>query len=1567
MKTTHVRKRFLGFFSAFIFILFSVFCAAAAQAVSIADYFPLNHGDERVYEAVTEMDFDGDGTVDETWNGMGTSIVQNNPDNTKSYLLYTTGHGEISGYELNNHGLILAADGFFECEEGGSVQILSENPDNTNYLLPFELELGDSFTRTIRFDVVYNSITESSIPGMYAVVTANVTVGSALQSLTVNGMLFTDVVVVTMDNELHFYADGAEEPDSPEHEKITLYLAPDIGVVKAISFETWDDGVLETETLTIVKYSVGALTDQVAGLVSLPGTITDGSAPLTYVDNNAHASLATMAASTAEGTASSAPADSSGAFTLYYYDSNTPTALMGGAFLYQPYYQEITGGGAIDTNIVLTASATAECDEGGGGMPGGGGTSGVGIYMTGQIFVDTNDNNQYDAGTDVQSTGLWIDVWDEASGMWGGAPVGTDGTYSVNLPVATGNFEVNVWPDFESTTNYVGGTFVSYEGDDPADGYDGSATGDWENKTLIPVTGADVVVNIELLAGVAVSGVVKDSNGNPIQSVWVNVWSESTGIGGGAETDASGVFSASVAEGTGYDIWVDTWNLAEQGFMGGFFKDDDGGSGVDKGDDTLWSGGTTGDHMERTLIDVSSSGVSNITITLGSGTKIFGKVIDSEGNPVPWLWVDANSDVTGSWGGSSTNETGDFSMVVEPGVGYRVGCWPWEGDYVGGFWQAGADNTNTTSGQDGTLNPNWDDATLLGVSADVEINIILSAGNTISGRVTDNDGPVSWIWVEANSDSIWSWFGSSTDDEGYYRIAVSPATDYKVQVWSNGQYQTTFYNQATNWEDATLVDASSSSVSGIDLVLSTGAGISGTITGLESGDYAWIDAWSESTWSWGGTNVTGTGSDMAYQIAGLGEASDYRLNVWADGYQSGNVKSDGTLGSWDQAALFSAGAENADITLSTGKEITGTISGLSAGDYVWVDAWSDTTWSWGGANVVATGATADFTIYGLGVAQDFRVSIWADGYASGFYGGTLEEAASAPVSWDRATLINTTNDVSGLNIVLSSGNSIGGTITGLGSGEWAWIDAWSESTGSSGGANVTGTGADVTYEIKGLGAASDFRVSIWSDDYMSGSYSAGGIVNWETADLVDSSGDPSDINFALSQGQTISGTITGLDRGEWAWIDAWSESTWAWGGTSVVGLAGGTVQYEIKGLVSAADFVVNFWPDDHANQLEDNVDSSTNPTNINFVAATGNTISGSVSGAGANEWVWLDAWSESTWNWGFADVQVDASGDGTYEIKGLGDASDYVVNAWSSNEQVFYNQATSWMDATKVDLSQQESASDIDFAFGSITRYTLSGTIAGLPEDSTIWVWIDTWDDDTWTWGGTDVQGNGNFSLDLVPGNYRVGVYAYGYANVYYSATNEVTTAWDSAQEVALNQDVNIGTLTLSAGHSITGTVTESSDPVVNVWVDAYNRSAGIWGGGMTNSQGEYEIPGLPNGTYTVSIWSIDGNYEADVTIEDADVTHDITIGDEGTGDLSGTVTLGGSAAADAVVTLFDSGNTFVNAVTTDANGAYSFSGFAAGDYTVKVDTDGDGTAEDSASVIITAGGTTTHDVDVPL
>ena len=1076
-----------------------------------------------------------------------------------------------------------------------------------------------------------------------------------------------------------------------------------------------------------------------------------------------------------------------------------------------------------------------------------------------------------------------IHVWSDKTMNGGGGEADENGSFAVQVPEGP-EYHINV-----ETPLGLGMLNGFFKDQTPDDGlWAGYLTGNWEDKTVIDV-GPDGVngIQINLKPGIKVSGIVLDSTGKPVKGIgpdgnpifpWIRAWSDKIKNGGGGPVNENGTFSFLVPEGSAYDFRIEA--PLGTNYIGGFFKDKDNGNGSNPGNDNKWLGNAVGSPKDKTLIDVSPNGLSNMKIFLENGVRIFGKITDSEGNPVPDIWLEAHSEMKHAGGGTSTDDQGKYSIAVSPGLDYIFGIWPDEkSDFIGGFLKSETLNGIVNH----HLVPNWENADQLKVADDMELNVVLNRGCFIKGRVTDREGvPVPGIWVEASSKEFHEVFGASTDKEGFYKIVVPPSNipKYRVVVWGDGIYQTNFGENTGIWENAEPVPCPAP---GIDFILSKGDTISGVISGLQPKEIASIHAWSEKNKNGGNIEVIGTGQPVNFKIGGLAPGDDYRIDVWAEGYRGGFLNNNGGLGAWENANLFPSNATEVQIMMSAGKTICGTLSGLSPGTNAWLDAWSEETGSWGEIKVSADNSgSAPYCIDGLASAKDFRVSVHSKDYKHGFFGG----ANSPLVPWDSAVFIDTsTGNVQGIDMVMSQGRKIMGTITGLGQGESASIEAFSEKTGAWGGIEVKGTGSPVPYVIAGLGAAPDIRVSIHAEEYIEGFYNPGrpgGIAQWENAELLNTTaGDVNKIDFTLSKGQPISGWITGLEAGESAWLDAWSESG-SWGEVKVTGSGSGKDVYTIPGLGNASDYVVWFKPEKHTHTCRENV--AIGAKDVNFNASAGNSISGRIEGAPPNKWLWIDAFSEASGGHG-VDIKTDKNGNADYEIKGLAPDSGYIVGLYSDQKHLFYDHTPFWNKAAKVDISSG-SATGINFIIGNVQAkfYTLSGTIAGLNED--VVVNIDAWDEDTGAWGGAIRNGNGEFSIEHLPqGNYHVSINVHGFAEALYNGSG-LTHDWKTAVKVPMNKDMNIGELSFAAnvhaGYGMTGIVKDSSAlPAVKAMVEVCNTANCI--SILTNPTGLYELTGLQNGTYNVFVTGINATgaeekFEGTVSIDGSDVSYDINL-----------------------------------------------------------------------------------------
>ncbi|MDX8412904.1 MAG: carboxypeptidase-like regulatory domain-containing protein, partial [Mariprofundales bacterium] len=1047
---------------------------------------------------------------------------------------------------------------------------------------------------------------------------------------------------------------------------------------------------------------------------------------------------------------------------------------------------------------------------------------------------------------------------------------------------------------------------------------------------------------------------------------------------GGANTDAAGIATISVPTATNVSAAVPTflvsvwpgWNpntgIQDTSFIGGVV--DSSYSLISDWTSAANFATDLSDWPTTTALgnDANGTAVTGLLVTASAGATLGGTVSDSAGNPLPNIWVSANDNSFTTFFGTGgvTDSNGNYTMTLADGS-YDISVW----DPV--YINPPVQSVNVKNGA-------ITDQYAATVTA---MNFTMGPGSTISGRVTDQSGAgLANMWVDLHTRDYTQFNGASTDVNGDFSVSVTPATNYVAVVYGwgpNGDrlYQDNFYNGGSDEASATTIDGSADKVN-VNFVMKSGAAISGTIAGLASGDTVWLDISSESAGAWGNAQVTGsgTGSDT-FTITGLASATDYRLNWWSDKYISGTYG--GTLGTtttapvdWFAATMLDTSVGDvtgADITMSTGNTITLTVSGLQSGDSVDASAWSDSTANggWGNATADSTG-TAVVTVPSLAVQADYR--LWVNAYSptqdykSGYY------ATSGLVNYDQATLVDVTAGSQAVTVAISQGGSVSGSVTGLAKGKSAWIDMWSDTTFAWGNTEVVGggTGTD-TFTIKGLDDASDFKMSIYAEGLIGGYYNGSGtaLVSWQDAySIAVVAGAPvTGVVMPLSAGKNISGSVTGLSSGEYGWLDAWSDSTFAWGGPSIDG-PGSAVNYTISGLSAASDYTVNFSSGNYVTQSLTGIDvSAADYTSANFTASTGGSIGGSITGLAANEWVWVDASGSSAW--GGIGVTADANGSATYKIPALADASDYVVSVWSSTVGYYakdsYGNAaatTLWDSAAAVTVANSGDTTgiDIDFAVVKANTVSISGTVS-VPGATNIAAEIIAWSD-TGGWGMATRTGTGTYTIDgLAPGKYTISAWAFGCTELIVQIVNVdangAVTSVTWGEGFASSGTLTVGTknitgldIQLSAGLKISGKITDQNGAAVpNVYVSAWNNSNMSGSGATTDANGNYEIDDLSGNksSYDLEVKTpSQGTAKATVTLVAQDIVQDMQLF-KANGIMSGVVTVGGQAKRGAMVYVYDANGKIVDSTVTDASGKFSLDDLdSATSYRVDVDTNGD-------------------------
>jgi large repetitive protein len=193
----------------------------------------------------------------------------------------------------------------------------------------------------------------------------------------------------------------------------------------------------------------------------------------------------------------------------------------------------------------------------------------------------------------------------------------------------------------------------------------------------------------------------------------------------------------------------------------------------------------------------------------------------------------------------------------------------------------------------------------------------------------------------------------------------------------------------------------------------------------------------------------------------------------------------------------------------------------------------------------------------------------------------------------------------------------------------------------------------------------------------------------------------------------------------------------------------------------------------------------------------------------------------------------------------------------------------------------------------------------------------------------TTSNGAGQYSFgNLAPGSYQVRVSAVDFGAAVVAAT--VTAGATAVTDVFLQPDAG----------SIQGTVRENGTltPIANATVQVINSQNIIEATALTDGNGEYSVPGLVPGSYSL-VFTADGYSNqllGGVVVSNMMTTVDAALS-RLSGTLTGTVQDPGSAGIPgATVTVFQN-NLQIAAVNTDENGSYTIPGLAPGSYTVVI------------------------------
>jgi protocatechuate 3,4-dioxygenase beta subunit len=431
----------------------------------------------------------------------------------------------------------------------------------------------------------------------------------------------------------------------------------------------------------------------------------------------------------------------------------------------------------------------AVCFEGAGiataGAPYGYSGDCVGEFDLGGVTVTTGETSPLDGyvhvagaiggritapnGSPVADIGVWAYNPDDPNGGAGGS-TDADGRYQI-VGLAPGDWQV-CFDASQAVDDYVSDCYENAPPDSPGQS--------------VTVVGAQLTTATETLQpGVAISGTVTGTNGEPLGSVSVVLESSEDNEIGRTFTQSDGTYQArGLMQGT-YGICFDTWSVegsAPYGYVPECYDQQPR-------------------HDPPTSIVVGPGGAVGIDASLAEAGAISGTVTDTSGTPLEGATVYATSPDSPY---ASTNSDGTYQLTGLAAGDVSV-CFAGYG-IVGGSPTGYVNSCHTgevtvtsgheTTGVDGQLQP----------------------AGAIAGRVTNGDGGgLGSVWVAVlDADGNWVGTGAVTDDDGSYVAGGLPTGTYTVCFYPWGDYLSECYANP-------VTATASQTTSGIDAVL-TGTG-----------------------------------------------------------------------------------------------------------------------------------------------------------------------------------------------------------------------------------------------------------------------------------------------------------------------------------------------------------------------------------------------------------------------------------------------------------------------------------------------------------------------------------------------------------------------------------------------------------------------------------------------------------------------------------------------------------------------------------------------------------------------
>jgi 5-hydroxyisourate hydrolase-like protein (transthyretin family) len=996
------------------------------------------------------------------------------------------------------------------------------------------------------------------------------------------------------------------------------------------------------------------------------------------------------------------------------------------------------------------------------------------------------------------------------------------------------------------------------------------------NEVVLPASAEVAGIDAVLAAASSVSGAVSAEGGAPAAGISVQAWQQQ---GSGWEhvrdvsTDATGAYR-----------------------IGGLHSGAVRVHFVGRGDliGEWWDNAAT--LGAATDIPVGEEAdVTGIDAVLKAYASLSGRVTDAAGDPVPagvylYRWNGAWFQYAGS---RYADWNGEYSFRgLAPGR-YAVYYWHWD------FLEEWFDDASSQY-----------DATLLQLESGQRmtgIDAALGSGSTMSGTVRSAEGtPLSGVTVRAyryepHYDD-WDTYSVRTAADGSYSFSMLRDGTYLVEFSRRGDYFGEWYDGARTRERAADVTVPKDGVvEGIDAVLETGGGISGTVTARNRTLLAGIQVSAYQQDGHGVWTTTGrarTDSSGAFAVTGLAEgACKVRFSDPANQYLDGYWRGQQTFDEADTVAVtWGATTSGVNGVLIRGSHITGTVrrsdrTGVSGAQVAAYADDGDGGWTY--LARITTDAGGAYDLPGLAAgAYRVRFSDPSKVLAPQWWQGAADVSAARSVRLDR-------QDVrAGVDAVLRPAGAISGTVSESGGAALRNVAVVAYGRDADGGwsyVDKVSTDALGHYAIQGFGTgkyrlrAVDKWPYWWSgadrgaflDQWYDGAYALSAATDIPVTAGAETGG----IDIGLERAGHIAGAVTdasgeGIGRAS-VEVQRYDGHHWRYFNYDMTRADGA---YDV-GQLPSGTYRVYFRPPWRSRYAAEYYDGAYTGADATLVAvAAGRTTSGidavleassrlrgSVSGPDGEplsgisvyvarytddgEWQYTeDSSTDATGAWKLDDIAP-----GTVRIR-FNDGSGALAGE-------FWDDQITPQDATTIAVTAGQLVDQLDAQLspaGSITGRA-TGPDGRRVEGTQVHLWAlgpSGWHNAIpGDYGFTNHFGQFRFD-GLHEGRYRISVDGrrQGFAPLFWPASPDLAGASDIV--VAAGQKVTGIDLQLGAGESIAGHVTDGGGRGAAVSVTAFRADGADWeavADASADATGAYTLRDLAPGTYRLRFGDDDG------------------------------------------------------------------------------------------------------------